>query len=439
MPTQEQYPQDLIHFLAASPTPFHATSYSADLLSEHGFIRLKETEDWDELGPGSYFVTRNDSSLIAFTLTQGAKACQALRMAGAHTDSPGLKVKPNAVHSHNGYVQLGVEIYGGALLAPWFDRDCSLAGRVLWQQKGDGQLYASLLDFCRPLLVIPSLAIHLDPEVNKQHSINRQSDMVPLLSLGDMPDFASLLLEQLGKQYAGFPSDAELLDFDLFLYDVQPPARLGLQEEFICSARLDNLLSCHALLQALVQVKDGKDSFLVLNDHEEVGSASASGAQGSFAQDVLARLFLPEQRRQILSRSLFVSVDNAHALHPNFSAKHEPQHAPCMQGGPVIKMNANQRYASNAVTAAQFMLLCKQAEVPYQKFVMRNDMACGSTIGPLVATALGVATVDVGVPQLAMHSVRETAAWLDGYFMLQALTVFFAANDSFLVAAAAGA
>lgn len=432
MPTQEQYPQELIRFLEQSPTAFHATATASRMLADCGFNRLQEQDDWGELGPGRYYITRNDSSLIAFTLTQGAKACQALRMAGAHTDSPGFKVKPNALHSASGYGQLGVEVYGGALLAPWFDRDCSLAGRVVWQ--ANGQVQTSLVDFSRPLLVIPSLAIHLDPEVNKQRSINRQTDLVPILTLNTTPDFSALLKEQLFRQYGEDARQAEILDFDLFLYDVQPPALLGLENEFICSSRLDNLLSCHALVEAVGRTE--QDAMIVLNDHEEVGSASMAGAQGSFLRDVLTRLFSPVQLRRIVANSLFVSVDNAHALHPNFSSKHEPEHAPRMHGGPVIKMNANQRYASSAVTAAQFMLWCRKAEVPCQKFVMRNDMACGSTIGPLTATSLGIATVDVGVPQLAMHSVRETAAWLDGYYLVQALQAFFNADAQELTVAA---
>lgn len=437
MTTQEQYPRELIHFLETSPTAFHAVTSAGHLLTAAGFQRLHEQDDWGELGPGSYYVSRNDSTVIAFRLAQGAAACQALRMAGAHTDSPALRVKPNAVHSVSGYVQLGVEIYGGVLLAPWFDRDCSLAGRVVWRSMA-GQVQTSLLDFRRPLLTIPSLAIHLDPEVNKQRSINRQTDMVPILALGDAPDFSALLAEQLGRQHGIKAEQAELLGFDLFLYDVQAPSLLGLQQEFICSARLDNLMSCHALVQALCEAEAGQDTLIVLNDHEEVGSTSMAGAQGSFLKDVLTRLFAPGQLQRIVARSLFVSVDNAHALHPNFSNKYEPGHAPAMQGGPVIKINANQRYATSGVTAALLMLLCQEAQVPCQKFVMRNDMACGSTIGPLTAAALGLATVDVGVPQLAMHSVRETAAWLDGYYLLRMLQTFFDAAEARLSVSADG-
>lgn len=429
MLTSHQYPQELIRFLEHSPTAFHATACAARMLGACGFRRLDEKEDWGGLGPGSYLVIRNDSSLIAFTLPRGTAACQALRMAGAHTDSPALRVKPKAVYSSGGYVQLGVEMYGGALLAPWFDRDCSLAGRVVWQDDS-GLLRSGLLDFRRPLVVIPSLAIHLDPEANRQRSINPQTDMAPILALGEVPDFGALLLEELARQYGKETVRGEVLDFDLFLYDLQPPSRLGLREEFLCSARLDNLLSCHALVQALRQAKDAQDAMIVLNDHEEVGSTSAVGARGTFLQDVLARLFTPEHKRCVLAQSLLVSVDNAHALHPNFSTKYESEHNVRMHGGPVIKTNANQRYATSAVSAAQFMRLCRKAQVPCQRFVMRNDLACGTTIGPLTAAALGIATVDVGIPQLAMHSVRESVAWQDGFFLLQVLTTFFTAADA---------
>ena len=435
MMTQDQYPRDLISFLEASPTAFHATAGVGDLLAARGFVRLSEREDWGALGPGAYYVTRGESSLIAFILPRGAAACRSLRMAGAHTDSPALKLKPRTAHASNGYARLGVEIYGGAQLASWFDRDCSLAGRVLWRD-GAGRAKSGLVDFRRPLAVVPSLAAHLDPEAKKGREINPQTDMIPICGLcgpeGEAPDFAALLLEQLARQRGEETlGEAEILDFDLFLYDAQPPDLLGLDEEFICSARLDNLLSCHAIVQALASCGRGREALIALFDHEEVGSLSAAGARGSFLPDTLHRLFGPEVPR-IMARSLFVSADNAHALHPNFAAKHDPEHAPKMRGGPVIKMNAGQRYATSAATAALFALLCREAGAPCQRFVMRNDLACGSTIGPTVAAALGAPVVDVGVPQLAMHSVRETAAWLDGLHLLRVLRTFFDADDNMI-------
>ncbi len=423
----EHYIEDLFTFLNDSPTSFHATATAGRLLAEKDFIQLDEAEPWGELSAGKYFVTRNSSSLIAFTLSAGATGCKSLRMAGAHSDSPCLKLKPEPLVQQLGYWQLGVEVYGGALLAPWFDRDCSLAGRIIWQHP-NGQLQETLLHCKRPLVVIPSLAIHLDPDVHKQRSINRQIELMPIFSLIEQTDFRKFLLDELQKEHPQTPQEARILTFDLFLYDTQPPAVLGLKNEFICSSRLDNLLSCHALVRALADCTEGKDSLIVLNDHEEVGSVSTSGAQGSFLKDVLGRVFPFEKECRVLAQSLFISADNAHALHPNFIGKYEPQYAPMINGGPVIKVNANQRYASNAVTEACFRMLCKEAKVPCQSFVMRNDMACGTTIGPLTAAALGVSTVDVGVPQLAMHSVRETAGSHDGWYLLKVLKTYFCAE-----------
>lgn len=426
------YLDDLFTFINNAPTAFHAVANSAAMLSDHGFQRLRESDSWRNLETGSYYVTRNDASLIAFTLTASSPSGRLLRMAGAHTDSPGLKIKPNPLQVRHTCVQLGVEVYGGALLAPWFDRNLSLAGRVSWKD-ASGSLRCSLIDFKRPVATIPSLAIHLDREANSKRSIDKQIDLVPLMMQNTEsapPDFKTILKDQLLLQYPA-ATEAEILDFDLFLYDTQPPCRVGLNGEFITGSRLDNLLSCHALLRALTQPVVRRDCLVVLNDHEEVGSVSTTGAQGPFLKNVLERLFPDgEHRQRIIADSLFVSVDNAHAVHPNFAAKHDPEHLPLLNHGPVIKMNANQRYATNGLTASLFRLFCAKAGVPCQQFVMRNDLACGSTIGPLTAAEIGVPTVDIGVPQLAMHSIRETAGHLDGWHLLRAMTAFFSEPDN---------
>lgn len=425
---QTEYLNDLFTFINHSPTPFHVVVNSAALLSAQGFQRLHESDSWQHLTPGGYYVIRNDTSLIAFTLTDSPHEGLHLRMAGAHTDSPGLKVKPNPIQLHHTCLQLGVEVYGGALLAPWFDRNLSIGGRVSWICK-DGPLQCSLIDFKRPVATIPSLAIHLDREVNAKRTIDKQTDLVPLIMQSDeavVPDFKTILKTQLLMEHPA-TTGAEIIDYDLFLYDTQPLCRVGLNGEFITGSRLDNLLSCHTLLRALIQSANRQDCLIVLNDHEEVGSVSTSGAQGPFLKNVLERLFPdPEHRQQVLAHSLFVSVDNAHAVHPNFAAKHDPDHLPLLNRGPVIKLNANQRYATNGLTAGLFRLFCKKAGVPCQQFVMRNDLACGSTIGPLTAAEIGVPTVDIGVPQLAMHSIRETAGHLDGWYLMQAMATFFA-------------
>ena len=429
---QAAYLEDLFTFINHSPTPFHAVVNSAAILSAQGFQRLHESDSWQQLGPGSYFVIRNDTSLIAFTLIDRPHTGRHLRMAGAHTDSPGLKIKPNPIQLRHTCLQLGVEVYGGALLAPWFDRNLSIAGRVSWICDA-GPLQCSLIDFKRPVATIPSLAIHLDREVNAKTTIDKQNDLVPLVMQMDesaAPDFKTILNTQLCKEHPA-AYGAAIVDFDLFLYDTQPLCRVGLNGEFITGSRLDNLLSCNSLLQALIHSANRRDCLIVLNDHEEVGSVSTSGAQGPFLKNVLERLF-PDSghRQQVLAHSLFVSVDNAHAVHPNFAAKHDPDHLPLLNRGPVIKLNANQRYATNGLTAGLFRLFCKKAGIPCQQFVMRNDLACGSTIGPLTAAEIGVPTVDIGVPQLAMHSIRETAGHLDCWYLLQALITFFSEPDA---------
>jgi len=425
------YLDDLFSYIDQSPTAYHAVANSAARLRDHGFRRLYESDPWGVLAPGAYYLIRNDASLIAFTLSHSPQNGMPLRMAGAHTDSPGLKIKPNPVQMRHGCVQMGVEVYGGALLASWFDRPLSIAGRVIWSGS-DGALRCSLIDCQRPMAIIPSLAIHLDREANDKRSINKQTDLVPLAALSTAatpPDFHALLRDELANHHPE-AAQATLLAFDLFLYDTQPLCRVGLHGEFITGARLDNLLSCHAIMHALTQSGTDRNRLIVLNEHEEAGSVSASGAQGPFLQTVLERLYPDtELRRQVIAGSLFVSVDNAHAVHPNFAAQHDSEHAPQLNRGPVIKSNANQRYATNGLTSALFRRFCDKAGVPCQQFVMRNDLACGSTIGPATAAAIGVPAVDVGVPQLAMHSIRETAGHLDGWYLLQALAALFAEED----------
>jgi len=426
------YLASLFSFIDQSPTAFHVAANAAARLQDAGFVRLHETDSWQGLGPGQYYVIRNDGGLIAFTLAEGVHQCRSLRMAGSHTDSPSLRVKPQPMQLHQGSLQLGVEVYGGALLAPWFDRNLSLAGRIGWCG-ADGRLRSSLFDCRRPIATIPSLAIHFDREANNTRSINKQTDLVPLLALSgetSPPDFGDWLKAEFKAQSPDQPVET-VLDFDLFFYDTQPLASVGMNGELITGSRLDNQLSCHALVQGLIEAKVPRNSMIVLNDHEEVGSVSTSGAQGPFLKAVLERLFPDaDLRRRVLAASLFISADNAHAVHPNFAAKHEPDHMPQLNQGPVIKTNANQRYATNGLTASLFRQFCSKAEVPCQQFVMRNDMACGSTIGPLTAAEIGVATVDVGVPQLAMHSIRETVGHLDGWYLLRVMATFFAAGDA---------
>ncbi|NQD93001.1 M18 family aminopeptidase [Pseudomonas sp. CrR25] len=426
---REELNQGLIEFLKASPTPFHATAALAQRLDTAGYQHLDERAPWQTEAGGRYYVTRNDSSIIAFKLGQRSPLEGGLRLVGAHTDSPCLRVKPQPELQRQGFFQLGVEVYGGALFAPWFDRDLSLAGRVTFRESG--RVQSQLIDFQAPIAVIPNLAIHLNREANQGWPINAQNELPPILAQlagSDTADFRALLTEQLAREH-GLTADA-VLDYELSFYDTQAAAVIGLSGDFIAGARLDNLLSCYAGLQALLAAPDEESCVLVCNDHEEVGSTSACGADGPMLEQVLRRV-LPKGDGFVrtIQRSLLVSADNAHAVHPNYPDKHDENHGPKLNAGPVIKINSNQRYATNSETAGFFRHLCLENEVPVQSFVTRSDMGCGSTIGPLTAGQLGVRTVDIGLPTFAMHSIRELAGSHDLAHLVKVLSAFYASPE----------
>lgn len=412
----------LFEFLKQSPTPYHAVRQMARRLEAAGFERLDEQAAWS-LAPGQrYYVTRNDSTIIAFQTGQSDPVSHGIRMMGAHTDSPCLRVKPNPEIHKKGYYQLGVEVYGGALLNPWFDRDLSIAGRVSYVDSRD-RLRDALIDFAKPVVTIPSLAIHLDREANNSRTVNPQTDVPPILMQADEKEavpFRELLAGQIRAEYPE-TDVAKVLDYELSLYDTQPPATLGLNEDFIASARLDNLLSCFIGLQSLLDADPGQPALLVCNDHEEVGSMSAEGAQGPFLSSVLERWVGAADKPRVIARSMMISADNAHGVHPNYADRHDGNHGPLLNAGPVIKINNNQRYATNSRTASLYRHISESLDLPCQAFVVRTDMGCGSTIGPLTAGNLGVRTLDIGVPQFAMHSIREMAGARDGFVLYQVL------------------
>ncbi len=412
----------LIDFIARSPTPYHAVENLAGRLDQAGYERLEERDTWSKLAPGKYYLSRNGSSLIAIKLSN-SPARNGFRLIGAHTDSPCLKIKPNAISVNHGYSKFGIEVYGGVLLNPWFDRDLGMAGRVTVGLKNGG-IRNLLVNIDHPIAFVPSLAIHLDREANDHRSINKQKHLPAVLGRTDAEemDFKPILAEQLKKQHAHQAFES-ILGFELSLYDCQKPSLVGLNQEFVASARLDNLLSCHAAVEALLQSGNTSNQVVVLNDHEEVGSGSTSGAEGPFLSSTLSRL-CGSTLQQALSHSMLVSADNAHGVHPNYPEVHEPAHQPLINNGPVIKINHNQRYATNSETEAVFKAACEMADVPCQSIVVRSDMGCGSTIGPITATRLGVRTVDVGVPQLAMHSIRELAGVQDLGYLCKALAEF---------------
>jgi len=424
---------DLFSFLSQSPTPFHATENLAQLLASAGFTRLEETESW-RLTPGKgYYVIRGGSSILAFVYGQKPVAETGVRIIGAHTDSPCLKVKPSPDLFRKGYWQLGIEVYGGALLNPWFDRDLSLAGQVSYLSK-QGELCSQLVDFKTPVACIPSLAIHLDREANNNRSVNPQTDMNVILGVSDdKRSFHELLLNKLMGNNV-----REVLDYNLSFYDTQAPARVGLQSEFVACARLDNLASCFLGAKVLCSANNAHTSLLICNDHEEVGSRTAIGAQGPFLSDILDRISGDSAiRQQAVRRSLMLSVDNAHGVHPNYTSRHDDEHGPVLNKGPVIKFDANQSYATGSTSASLVRWLARGAgglsAVPLQNYVTRADMRCGSTIGPLTASSIGVTTVDLGLPTFAMHSIRELAGVADLSYMNTVLSRFVAQEDLPLV------
>jgi aspartyl aminopeptidase len=403
---------DLLAFLRSSPTPFHAVAESQRRLDAAGFTRLDEAARWDTLAPGAYQVTTSGTNLIAFVLPEQRTQ---FRIIGAHTDSPNLRLKPNAEYTTEGYAQLGVEVYGGALLNSWLDRDLGLAGRLLVRDER-GAIASRLVCIERPVLRVPQLAIHLDREVNdKGLVLNRQDHLAPVLGLASA---GRRTLAQLVAEAAQVEVE-RIVGSELMLFDLAPPTLGGQDEEFIFSARLDNLAMCHAALTSIIAApRPTSISVVALFDHEEVGSASAAGAGSSVLPRVLERL-VPNREafHQACARSSCVSADMAHAVHPNYASRHEPRHKPQLNGGPVIKTNTQQRYATTAATAAMFAELCRAEDVPVQYYAHRTDLPCGSTIGPITSTLLGIATVDVGNPMLSMHSARELAGSRDPELM----------------------
>mgnify|MGYP001415557528 CR=1 FL=1 len=417
---------DLRQFLNSSPTPFHAVQSIKRQLIDKDFKELRESQLWETMRGGKYYVTRGETSIVAWVQGESFPDHGA-HIIGAHTDSPCLRIKPSPDVRRSGMHQLGAEVYGGMLLAPWFDRDLSIAGRVTCTDVESRRL-SLLIDFERPIVTVPSLAIHLNRDIHKNRTINPQKEVVPILcdlAHQSGSGFHGMLLDQVHHQHPGSNVQA-VTDYELSCYDTQGAQQVGINGDYLASARLDNLLSCYAGLHSLLNAETEQSVLLVCNDHEEVGSASAAGAQGPFLRTVLERLCGDaETLARVLERSLLVSVDNAHALHPNYENKHDPEHQPRLNGGPVIKFNANQRYATNSATAATFRQLCTQAGVPVQSIAMRSDMACGSTIGPITSTVLGVDTVDVGAPQLGMHSIRETTGWKDPVLLYRVLRQLF--------------
>jgi aspartyl aminopeptidase len=427
---------DLLAFLDRSPTPYHAVAECVRRLWSAGFRPLGEEDVWSLEPDARRYVVRAEGSLVAFQAGRESPAEAGFRIVGAHTDSPNLRLKPRPDRSASGYRQLAVEPYGSPLLYTWLDRDLSLAGRVSFREPGRAGVRTALLDFRRALLRIPNLAIHLQRELRSEGlKLNPQQHLAPLLGLEDAPPLPELLASELRAAGQASVDPGDVLGFDLMLYDAQPACTSGARGEFVSSPRLDNLVSCHAAVTALAETAQASlgaaTRLVVLYDHEEVGSRSAAGAAGTLLSDALERCVAgwkdgaSQGLARAAARSFLVSADMAHAVHPNFADRHEPEHRPVIGKGPVIKVNADQHYASDAETSALFASLCGEVGVCPQHFVVRSDLACGSTIGPISAARVGIRTVDVGSPMLAMHSCRELAGSADVAPMIDVLAALF--------------
>ena len=414
----------LLKFIQKSPTAFQTVEEMSQRLQKEGFKELKEEKHWNLKQGGNYYVTRNHSAIIAFSIPE--KPAWKFHIMASHSDSPALKIKENPeMEVEKAYIKLNVERYGGMLLAPWFDRPLSVAGRLIVRK--DGKIQEKLVTVDKDLLVIPNLAIHMNREVNDGYKYNVQKDMLPLYSDYDgKGSFMKLMAEEAGV------AEKDIMGHDLFLYDRTPGTIWGANEEFVSAPRLDDIQCAFASLEGFLR-GERKESIAVhcVLDNEEVGSGTKQGAASTFLKDTLRRINMglgrtEEEYLMTLADSFMISADNAHALHPNHTDKTDPVNRPVLNGGIVIKYNANQKYCTDGISAAIFKDICDKAEVPYQTFVNRSDMAGGSTLGNISNTQAPMNTVDIGLAQLAMHSVYETTGTKDTENLAKAAAVLFA-------------
>ncbi|KAK4509495.1 uncharacterized protein ATC70_007847 [Mucor velutinosus] len=454
-PTAVKEAQDFIEFVNKSPSPFHATFEASEILKAAGFKEIKERDSWNDgliQRKGKYFFTRNGSAIVAFEVGGKYNPGNGFSIIGAHTDSPCLKIKPISKKDKSGYLEVGVQLYGGGIWHTWFDRDLSVAGRVLVEQE-DGTFKHTLVKVDRPILRIPTLAIHLDRTANDSFAFNKETQLAPILATAAKAQLSGieategveaeanhhpLLIRILADEMNIKPH--QIRDFELAVYDTQKSVIGGACNEFIFSPRLDNLEMSYCSIIALTQAKDIENDsnirIAALFDNEEVGSMTAHGADSNLLPVTLQRLanthvldavkdVSSTAFEEAIHKSILVSADMAHAINPNYADKHEENHRPEMHKGTVIKINANQRYATTAITSLVLKELAKKHQIPIQEFVVRNDSSCGSTIGPMLSAKLGLRTVDIGNPQLSMHSIRETGGTDDVKHGIDLLRAFY--------------
>ncbi|ACD52696.1 MULTISPECIES: M18 family aminopeptidase [Clostridium] len=422
--------KDLLNFINNSKSAFHGAYEVKSILDKEGFVEIKECDKWNLQNGGKYYVMKNESAIIGFEIGSGDIAEEGFRLIGAHTDSPGFRIKPHAemtVEDH--YVKLNTEVYGGAILSTWFDRPLSIAGRVTLKGNNPLKPQVKLVDLNKPVLIIPSLAIHMNRTINEGYEYNKQKDTLPLLTMAtDKLEKDGYLLKLIAESLN--VKAKEIIDFDLFVYEYEKGCLFGMNEEFISAGRLDDLWMVYAGLVALLQSRSNKATkVLVALDNEEIGSLTSQGANSSLLENILERITLAlgkdrEDFKRSLSNSVMISADLAHALHPNYTEKHDPTSRPLVGKGPVIKIAASGSYSTDSYAAAIFKQVCKNADVPCQEFVNRSDVKGGTTIGPITASKLNIPVIDMGAPLLSMHSVRELASVKDNEYTIKAFTEF---------------
>ena len=419
---QKKLANELIDFLYNSPTAYHAASSVKEILDKEGFQELFESDSWKVKKGGKYYLKKNDSAVIAFTVGNGEIEKDGFRLIGAHTDAPGFKIKPNAeMVGENHYLKLNTEVYGGPILYTWFDRPLGIAGRVIVKGKSALKPEVKLVNINKPVLVIPSLAIHMNRSVNEGYEFNKQKDTLPLAgfvneSLEKEDLLLNLITEELGV------NKEDILDFDLFLYEFEKGCIMGVNEEFISAGKLDDQWMVFAGIKALINSSDiDSTKVMICIDNEEIGSLTAQGANSNLIRRTLERIAIAldkntEEFFRALSNSIMISADLAHAVHPNLPEKHDPTNRPVLGNGPVLKIAASGSYSTEGVAAGIFEAVCKEANVPMQKFVNRSDVKGGTTIGPMSAADLCIPVVDMGAPILVMQSVRELATLKDNFY-----------------------
>ena len=421
---------ELLEFIDNSPTAYHASDRVKGILEGEGYLELKESEKWQIEKGGKYYVHKNQSAIIAFEIGRGELETDGFRIIGAHTDSPGFRIKPKAeIIEIDKYIKLNTEVYGGPILNTWFDRPLSLAGRVVIKGSTLLKPEIKLINIDKPILVIPNLAIHMNRNVNEGYPINKQKDTLPILGLVNKKLEEDNYLLNLVSEKIGVPKEG-ILDFDLFLYEYNKGCLIGIEEELISASRLDDLWMVFAGVKALIDSRKSKaTNVMICIDNEEIGSLTAQGADSSFALNILERISLAlgkdkEEFYRGLSNSLMISADLAHGVHPNYIEKHDPTNKPLLGNGPVIKIAASGSYSTDAYSSGIFKGLCEDASIPYQTFVNRSDLRGGTTIGPILSSKLSIPVIDMGAALLGMHSIRELASVSDNYNTINLFKAF---------------